>query len=198
VDGLPFSQAADNNRAPILAELRSLLAGARSVVEIGAGTGQHAVAFAQALPQLSWQPTEHPDALPTLAPRCAAAALPNLAPQQALDITDRPWPIDWTDAVYSANTLHIVGTDVIETLFAECAARAAAGSRLIVYGPFNYGGAYTSESNARFDQWLRERDSASGIRDFEWINGLADAAGYALHSDTAMPANNRLLCWECA
>ncbi len=83
-------------------------------------------------------------------------------------------------------------------LFAECAARAAAGSRLIVYGPFNYGGAYTAESNARFDQWLRERDGASGIRDFEWVNGLAESAGYALHSDAAMPANNRLLCWERA
>ena len=193
---LPYSQAAENNRAPLLAELPRLLPAAGSVIEIGAGTGQHAVAFAGALPALRWLPTEHPDALPLLQPRCAAAGLPNLAAPRALDITVRPWPVPWPDALYTANTLHIVAEPVIEALFAECAERAVPGSRLLVYGPFNYGGRFTSESNARFDAWLRERDAASGIRAFEWVDAQAAAAGYRLLEDVPMPANNRLLCWS--
>lgn len=202
-DGLPFSQPAENNREPILAELRRLLADASSVVEIGAGTGQHAVAFAQALPHLTWQPTEHPDALPMLCPRCAAADLDNLSPPLALDIGQRPWSWSdngdnaaWPDALYTANTLHIVSETLVEALFAACGEQATADSLLIVYGPFNYSGDYTSESNRRFDGWLKARDPASGIRDFEWVNGLAERGGYALEDDVAMPANNRLLCWR--
>ena len=132
----------------------------------------------------------------TLRPRCEAAALANLAQPVALDITARPWSCDWPDALYTANTLHIVATAVVEALFAECGLRARDASRLIVYGPFNYGGDYTSDSNAQFDDWLHERDPQSGIRDFEWVNELAGAAGYGLLEDIAMPANNRLLCWE--
>jgi hypothetical protein len=196
VDGLPYSQAAENNREPILAQLQRLLEPAASALEIGAGTGQHAVAFAAALPQLRWQPTETPVALATLRLRCAAADLPNLAAPLALDIAERPWHIDWPDAVYTANTLHIVSREIVEALFAACGEQATQGSHLLVYGPFNYGGKYTAKSNARFDDWLHARDSASGIRDFEWVDGLAQRAGYALVEDIAMPANNRLLCWE--
>jgi hypothetical protein len=195
---LPFSQAADNNRGPILTELRRLLAAATSVLEIGAGTGQHAVAFAAALPWLRWQPTDHPGALPMLQPRCAAAGLANLAAPRALDILDWPAGLDWPDALYTANTLHIVAASTVETLFRHCAQEARSGSRLIVYGPFNYGGNYTSQSNADFDRWLRQRDPASGIRDREWVDDLARRAGYRLLEDIAMPANNRLLCWEVA
>lgn len=195
-DGLPFSQPAENNSGPILGQLQRLLEQARSVVELGAGTGQHAVAFARALPHLHWQPTEHPRSMATLLPRCEAAALANLAPPVALDITARPWSCEWPDALYTANTLHIVAEGVVEALFAECAVAAIGASRLIVYGPFNYGGNYTSESNAQFDDWLHARDPQSGIRDFEWVNELAEAAGYSLLEDIAMPANNRLLCWE--
>ena len=195
-DGLPFSQPAENNSGPILGQLQRLLERAQSVVELGAGTGQHAVAFARALPHLHWQPTEHPRSMATLRPRCEAAALANLAPPVALDITERPWSGDWPDALYTANTLHIVSETVVEALFAECGLRARDASRLIVYGPFNYGGNYTSDSNAQFDDWLHARDPQSGIRDFEWVNELAEAAGYSLLEDIAMPANNRLLCWE--
>ena len=195
-DTLPFSQAAKNNTAPILAQLRRLLADIESVLEIGAGTGQHAVAFSAALPHVFWQPTEHPAALPMLRPRCAAAAQDNLGAPLALDILDWPLDADWPQALYTANTLHIVGTDTVRALFDACAARLAGGHRLLVYGPFNYGGCYTSASNERFDIWLKQRDPASGIRDFEWVDGLARRAGYALREDIAMPANNRLLCWE--
>jgi hypothetical protein len=193
---LPFSQAAENNRGPILAELPRLLGDARSVLEIGAGTGQHAVAFSGALPALQWQPTEHPDALPWLRPRCMQQGPDNLLPPRALDILAWPADLPWADALYTANTFHIVAAETVQALFAVCAERGTAGSRLIVYGPFNYDGAFTSASNEQFDGWLRARDSASGIRDFEWVNGLAEAAGYRLVEDIAMPANNRLLCWE--
>lgn len=195
-DSLPYSQAAENNREPILAVLRRLLADVESVLEIGSGTGQHAVAFSAALPHLFWQPTEHPAALPMLKPRCEASSHDNLGAPLPLDILDWPETFAWPQALYTANTLHIVGTDTVRALFDTCAVRGQPGTRLLVYGPFNYQGRYTSESNAQFDVWLKQRDPASGIRDFEWVDTLAEQAGYALLDDVAMPANNRLLCWE--
>ncbi|EED32032.1 methylase [gamma proteobacterium NOR5-3] len=193
---LPFSQAAQNNCQPILQELHRLLADAGSVLEIGAGTGQHACAFAAAMPHLQWQPSEHPGSLDTLRPRCELAALDNLLSPIAVDICQGPWPSPWPDAVYTANTLHIVSRELVQTLFSVCAAQGALGSQLIVYGPFNYEGQYTSQSNANFDLWLKDRDPGSGIRDFEWVDSLATDAGYALQQDIAMPANNRLVVWR--
>ncbi|MEE4278887.1 MAG: DUF938 domain-containing protein [Halieaceae bacterium] len=205
-DGLPFSQAAANNRGPILAELRRLLAEARGVLEVGSGTGQHALYFAAALGHLRWQPSEHPEALIMLQARCRAGTLPNLAAPRALNIDVQPWEIGepgremagelGIDTIYTANTLHIVAPASVEAFFAGSAATCA--KQLIVYGPFNYNGAYTSESNERFDAWLRERDSRSGIRDFEWVQDLAAKGGFRLFEDLAMPANNRLLCWRRA
>ncbi|MFK7829951.1 MAG: DUF938 domain-containing protein [Congregibacter sp.] len=196
MDQLPFSQAAQNNQAPILVQLRRLLANSRRVVELGAGTGQHAVAFASALAPLRWQPSEHPEALPILMLRCANAGLKNLDVPIALDMSQRPWPVQWPDALYTANTLHIVAESLVEALFCACAEQASPGSLLLVYGPFNYAGEFTSESNAHFDLWLKDRDARSGIRDFEWVNELAERAGFALDEDIAMPANNRLVCWH--
>ena len=198
MDGLPFSQAAQNNREPILAELQRLLAGRESVLEVGAGTGQHAVYFASQLPELRWQPTEHPLAVDMLEPRCAQAGLDNLHKPLALDMAERPWPVTWPDAVYTANTLHIVSEDLVEAFFNACGEQSSSDSLLLVYGPFNYDGRYTSESNARFDDWLKARDPESGIRDFEWLDTLAGRGGYGLVEDVAMPANNRLLCWQKA
>ncbi|EAQ97637.1 DUF938 domain-containing protein [Congregibacter litoralis] len=193
---LPFSQAAENNCAPILRELQSLLAGSRSVLEVGAGTGQHATAFAAAMPQLRWQATEHPRSMAMLRPRCELAKLDNLLPPIALDVSETPWPEPWPDAVYTANTLHIVSKALVERFFGACAAQGSEGSLLIVYGPFNYEGKFTSESNADFDRWLKDRDPESGIRDFEWVDSLARRAGYRLQEDIAMPANNRLVVWK--
>ncbi|MDP5052580.1 MAG: class I SAM-dependent methyltransferase [Congregibacter sp.] len=192
---LPFSQAAENNCGPIVAELQRLLVDARTVLEIGSGTGQHAVAFAAAMPALRWQPSEHPDSLGYLQPRCAQSRLKNLAAPIPLDICQSVWP-PWPDAVYTANTLHIVAKEVVQALFSVCGSQGTTGSQLIVYGPFNYGGQYTSESNANFDLWLKDRNPQSAIRDFEWVDSLAAAAGYVLSEDIAMPANNRLLVWR--
>ncbi|MEO1080798.1 MAG: DUF938 domain-containing protein [Pseudomonadota bacterium] len=195
-DGLPYSQAAANNRDPILEQLRRLLAGSASVLEIGAGTGQHALHFAQALPHIHWQPTEHPDAVEMLALRCSGAGLPNLAEPLALDIRTTPWPVQAPGVFYTANTLHIVAWETVELFFTACGEHAGPGTLLITYGPFNYGGRFTSESNERFNGWLRERDPVSGIRDFERVDACAQAAGFSLLEDIAMPANNRLLCWK--
>lgn len=166
------------------------------MLELGAGTGQHAVAFAAALPALHWQPSEHPDALSTLRLRCEAVSAPNLLPVIPLDICSTLWPTPWPDAVYTANTLHIVSKSSVEALFQACGTQGRSASQLIVYGPFNYAGQYTSASNADFDLWLKARNPESGIRDFEWVDGLATAAGYVLLEDIAMPANNRLLVWR--
>ncbi|WP_439106500.1 DUF938 domain-containing protein [Congregibacter sp.] len=193
---LPFSQAAENNCVPILEELKRLFSGAGTVLELGAGTGQHASAFAAAMPHLQWQPSEHPESLAMLRPRCELSKLDNLLVPVTLDICENAWPAPWPDAVYTANTLHIVAKDVVQTLFSTCGSSASQGSLLIVYGPFNYAGRYTSDSNANFDLWLKEMNAESAIRDFEWVDSLACAGGYVLQEDIPMPANNRLLVWR--
>lgn len=196
MDGLPFSQSCENNKAAILEVLEHAFADRRRVLEIASGTGQHACHFAAAMPWLSWQPTELPENLSILQPRCATFPGENLLQPQALDVRDEAWTVDVADALFSANSLHIMAWSAVESLFASLAARAGDDTVLAIYGPFNYAGRYTSESNARFDQWLAERDPASAIRDFERVDELADRAGFTLRDDHAMPANNRLLLWR--
>jgi len=196
MDALPFSQACENNKQPILEVLARVFADRGEVLEIASGTGQHATWFAGHLPQLRWQPTELPANLGTLAPRCAAYPGDNLSSPAALDVSDRPWPDAVPHAIFSANSLHIMPWLSVEDLFAELGARAPANCVLAVYGPFNYGGSYTSESNARFDQWLAAQNPHSAIRDFERVDALAQAAGFTLEEDNAMPANNRTLVWR--
>lgn len=193
---LPFSQACENNKDYILEVLSRVFAGSERVLEIGSGTGQHAVHFASALPHIAWQPTELPEHLPVTMPRISEYPGSNLRPVQVLDVRDRPWTLPAADALFSANTLHIMPFSAVEALFAELEGWARPGTVLALYGPFNYGGEYTSESNARFDQWLAERDPASAIRDFEAVDAMAQAAGFSLLEDNAMPANNRLLVWR--
>jgi hypothetical protein len=192
---LPFSQACENNKAPILTVLRDAFAGVRRVLEIGAGTGQHAVHFASHMPWLQWWPTEHPESLPVLLPRCRASDVPNLLAPTALDVCEQPWPVAVPDGVFTANTLHIMPWTATEALFRALAA-AQAGTVLAIYGPFSYGGRHTAESNARFDAWLAERSPDSAIRDAEAVDALAAAAGFAALADHPMPANNRLLLWR--
>ena len=192
----PFSQACENNKRPILAVLRRHLAGVGHVLEIGGGTGQHAVFFASELRHLVWQTSdvlEHHDGIRAW---IEEAQLANLRPPLGLDVTIRPWPVARTDAVFSANTAHIMSWPVVESFVAGGAEVIGPKGLFLLYGPFNYDGAYTSGSNARFDQWLKERDPRSGIRDFEAVDGLARAAGMQLVEDNAMPANNRLVVWQ--
>jgi len=191
----PHSEACERNKAPILAQLRGVLADAATVLEIGSGTGQHATHFAAALPQLLWQCSDVEDNLPALRLAIEQAALGNLPPPLVLEVS-RPWPAGRYDAVFSANTLHIMGWDDVCALFAALPQALRPQGLLIVYGPFNVGGAFTSESNRQFDAALRAADARRGIRDFEAVDALAQAAGLQLLADVAMPANNRLLTWR--
>lgn len=192
---LPFSEACERNKDPIFAVLREAFADRRRVVEIGAGTGQHAVHFARHLPHLQWQPTDCPEHLPGLAARIAAEGPPNLAAPLELDVLRSPWPAVQGDAVFSANTLHIMSWSAVEAMFAGLTRVLAPGGVLAIYGPFKYRGNFTTASNAAFDAMLRERNPDSGIRDLEAVNALAGAAGLTLQADHAMPANNQLLLW---
>lgn len=191
----PNAPACERNRQPILEKLQPLLADVTSVLEIGSGTGQHAVYFAAQMPHLQWQPSDRAENLPGIALWRQDSGLENLLPALQLDVT-KPWPLEQTDAIFSANTLHIMGWQAVEAFFAGVGRHLSAGGWLVIYGPFNYAGRYSSDSNAAFDQWLKARDPQSGIRDFEAVNALAEKAGLALESDHAMPANNRLLVWH--
>ncbi|HLY52437.1 MAG TPA: DUF938 domain-containing protein [Steroidobacteraceae bacterium] len=193
---LAHSEACERNKGPILAVLTGALAAERCVLEIGSGTGQHAVYFAQHLPHLEWQPSERPGELAGLAERIRLEGPPNLQPAIELDVRARPWPVGSVDAVFSANTLHIMAWEAVEDFFRGVGAVLRRPGVLCVYGPFRYGGEYTSASNADFDRYLHLRDPASGIRDFEALAALASAQGLALAADHAMPANNRTLVWR--
>ena len=195
---LTVSEACERNKAPILAVLREELAGCRYVLEVGSGTGQHAVYFAAALPQLVWQPSELAENLPALEERIRLEGGANLRSPLELDVRSDPWPGAPADAVFTANTLHIMSWSAVCEFFRGAAAVLGPGGVLCVYGPFRYRGAYTSASNAQFDQFLRARDPASGIRDFEALEGLARAQRLILVADHDMPANNRTLVWRLA
>jgi len=193
---LPFSEACERNKAPILEVLSEVFADRSHVVEIGAGTGQHAVHFARHLPHLSWQPTDRSEYLPGLAARIAAEGAPNLRQPLELDVLQPEWPPLDADAIFSANALHIMGWPEVEAFFHGAGRLLSGGGTLAVYGPFRYCGTFTSRSNADFDRILRERDAASGIRDFEAVDRLALLAGLEFHRDVTMPANNQLLVWR--
>ena len=192
---LAFSEACERNKQPILGVLRDELAGCSRVLEIGSGTGQHAVHFARHLRHLEWQPTDRADYLPDLAARIAEEGTPNLLAPLELEVLQTQWPVVTADAVYSANTLHIMSWPEVEAFFSGVGHTLAAGGVLVVYGPFRYAGNFTSESNAAFDCSLRERNAASGIRDIEAVHRLAETQGLALKADYGMPANNRVLVW---
>jgi cyclopropane fatty-acyl-phospholipid synthase-like methyltransferase len=189
----PFSQACENNKDPILQIIRAVFSQPTTVWEIGSGTGQHGCYFAKHLPHIIWQPTDRAENLNGIRLWQDSAQQANLLPPIKLDVCDQPWPCDTMDAVFTANTLHIMSQEQVSIFFAKLATHLTQKAVLCIYGPFNYQGAYTSDSNARFDQWLKDRDPASGIKHIEDILQLATQAGLELVSDFAMPANNRLL-----
>jgi len=192
----PHAEACDRNRDPILGVLREAFASARTVLEIGSGTGQHAVYFARHLPHLTWQSSDVEAHHAGIAAWIADSGLANVKYPLALDVRQTPWPLASTDAVFTSNTLHIMDVGCVEAFFQGVARVLAPGGVLAAYGPFNYGGRFTSASNARFDAQLRARGVGSALRDFEAIDALARSAGLVLMRDAAMPANNRTLVWQ--
>jgi len=193
----PCSAACERNREPILGVLRVHFAERRRVLEIGSGTGQHAACFAHALPHLNWQASDREENLPGIRAWLDEAALPNAPAPLVLDVPSGPWPAARYDAIFSANTLHIMSWPEVEALFAALPTVTTADAKLAVYGPFNHDGKHTSASNAEFDAMLKARSAGlSGIRDFAQVDALAGNAGFALLDDVEMPANNRLLVWQ--
>lgn len=195
MDEYPFAQSCENNKRYILDVLQEAFAGRSKVLEIASGTGQHACHFAANMPWLQWQPTELPQNMPLLHPRCAAYVGDNILPARSLDVRDDPWPVAIPDAVFSANSVHIMSYSAVELFFTALGKYAGDDVVLAIYGPFNYNGRYTSDSNARFDQWLAQQCADSAIRHFEDVDRLAVGAGFQLQGDHEMPANNRLLIW---
>ena len=195
---IPFSEACERNKEPILEVLRKAFADCRRVLEIGAGTGQHAVHFARHLPQLRWLPTDRAENLDGLAARIAAEGPPNLEAPVEFDVLREPWPPLSSDAVFSANTLHIMSWPAVAAMFTGLPRVLGSGGLIAIYGPFSYGGRFTARSNEEFDRGLRERDPASGLRDFEAVDARARSCAFELVRDCAMPANNRLILWRRA
>ena len=191
-----YSPAADTNKGPILETLRARLAPTARVLEVGSGSGQHALHFTEALPELRWQPTEHPAVMSALEANLGAAGRAAILPPLALDLAAESWPAGPFDAVYAANVMHIVSVPLGEALIRGAASVLGAGGQLLLYGPYRFAGAFTTESNAEFDQWLKARDPASGVRDFEAVAAVAEASGLVLEDNRAMPSNNQLLCFR--
>lgn len=192
----PYAESCEQNQAPILAVLREVFADRKRVLEIASGTGQHAVYFGRALPHLTWQTSELPQHHAGIQAWLDEARLPNVLPPLAIDVNDARWPAEDVDAIFNANTVHIVSWPEVERMFEGIGRVLAPGGILCLYGPFNYGGEFTSESNARFDAWLKARDPKSGVRNFEAVDRLAGQQGLTLLRDVAMPTNNRTLVWQ--
>jgi cyclopropane fatty-acyl-phospholipid synthase-like methyltransferase len=190
---LPFSEACERNKGPILEVLRVAFADRIQVLEIGSGTGQHAVNFAAHLADLIWQPTEQLPYLADLALRVKLEGTRNLRQPTVLDVRQTVWPLRSVDAVYSANTLHIMGWAEVEAMFRGVDAILSPQGVVCIYGPFRYSGRYTSNSNRDFDLMLKERDPKSGLRDMTDVSALAERHALRLRVDHDLPANNRLL-----
>lgn len=192
----PYSESCDQNREPILSVIKPLLKDKRTVLEIGSGTGQHAVYFTSKMPHLTWQPTDQKQYLHGINLWRRDAHTDSILEPLELDVTRSEWPDKQYDAIFSANTLHIMHLHDVKSFFRGVKDRLNEDGVLIIYGPFNYNYQFTSESNARFDDWLKMRDSQSGIRHFEEVNELASQQSLVLEKDYPMPANNRILYWK--
>jgi cyclopropane fatty-acyl-phospholipid synthase-like methyltransferase len=192
----PCAESSEQNWRPILATISPLLQSCKTVLEIGSGTGQHAVYFSEQLPHLMWQCSDRLENHEAINLWIDDAAIGNVLRPIELDTLSNTWPDRSYDGVFSANTVHIMNWQAVAAMFAGVGKCLESAGMFLLYGPFNYDGQYTSESNGRFDQWLKERDPQSGVRDFEALDKLASQAGLKLVEDYQMPANNRLLYWK--
>lgn len=191
----PYADSCDRNQEPILTVIQPILEKCRTVLEIASGTGQHAVFFAGAMPHLTWYTSECEERHLGIEAWLNEAQLPNIIPPFELDVRHSSWPDRMFDAVFSANSAHIMHWPDVEALFAGVGRVLPPLGAFLLYGPFCYGGVHTSESNSQFDQRLRQRDPQKGVRDVHDLQHIAEAAGLRLHEDFDMPANNRILYW---
>lgn len=191
-----FSQACENNKGPILEVLSRVFANATHVLEIGSGTGQHAIHFAKHLPHLIWQPSDRAENLPSVHAWQHEAQISNCLAPVVLDVNQPQWPPGKFDAAFSANTAHIMAWEEVERMFTGVGECLQTSGCFALYGPFKFDGEFTSDSNGHFDRQLRQHAPHMGIRDFERITELAARCGLSFVEDVAMPANNRTLVFE--
>ena len=191
----PFSESCVQNQDVILKQLQSLCPRPANVLEVGSGTGQHAVFFAQHMAHLNWYTSDRLDYHPGIKLWLDDSQLSNIHYPIELDVQKNSWPDLLVDIIFSANTVHIMGKSEVEDFFYGVGRQLNEGGMFILYGPFNYNGEYTSDSNARFDIWLKQGSEKSCIKDFEWLNELAGQSNMKLLEDIQMPANNKILVW---
>jgi len=194
---LNFSPSCERNQAALLAELTAIFSTKQYILEIGSFSGQHAIHFSENIPNINWQPSDVEEHLPALVQNLAEASLENCQKPIVLNVTEsHHWPTAQYEAIFTANTLHIMSWQDVQKLFDNINKVCKKGTLLCIYGPFKYQGKFTSVSNADFQSWLQNRDLNSGIRDFEKVNELAVEQGFTFVSDINMPANNQLLTWQ--
>lgn len=189
----PYSESCDQNKTAILSVISPVFSSASSVLEIGSGTGQHAIYFAQKMPHLKWYTSDCKAYLDGINMWLMDECLPNVATPFELDVTSSAWPELDVDAVFTANSIHIMNQQDVINFMSGVGRLLGKQGNLMIYGPFNYNGRYTSQSNESFDQWLKQRDALSGIKHFEEMVSLASNNGMQLNADYEMPANNRIL-----
>ncbi len=192
----PYAEACDENGPPILEALKIQLPQQGELLEIGSGTGQHAVRFAAAFPGIVWHTSDRVEMHAGIRLWLDEAGLPNLRAPIALDVIQDSWPAQQFDAVFSANTAHIMPEKAVAAMFSGVGRVLKPGAPFLLYGPFMYNGEHTSESNWRFDRWIRAWEAHRGIRDVRWLKLLAEQAGLCLDEDIEMPVNNRILVWR--
>lgn len=191
-----FSEACERNKGPILDVIKPYLDHSKEVLEIGSGTGQHAVWFAGAMPHLIWHTSDLRDNHPSIIAWIESSELPNLIKPRTLNVGQGVWPVNQVDAIFTANTCHIMSWERVRDMFEGANRVLKPGGHLLIYGPFNVNGEYTSESNKEFDASLKHRDPESGIRDYDDMNRVARHNGFSLIKRHDMPANNMLLAYE--
>ena len=194
----PFSQACENNKLAISRTLEPYLKQGGSLLEIGSGTGQDGLYLSSIYPRLNWQTSDQPEYLAGINAWVREANRDNFIAPIELDVNDAVWTDKYVDFVFSSNTVHIMSPDEVSSMFRFVPSALKTEGLFFLYGPFNYNGEFTSESNAQFNDWLRAQAPHRAIRDFEAVDQLARENGLRLVEDHAMPANNRLLVWRKA
>ena len=192
----PFAQSCLENRDPIFSVLAPRVEDCETLIEIGSGTGQHAVYFGAELPELIWQTSDRREGHAGIQAWLDDAALPNVRSPLALDVLADTWPQASFDCAFSANTAHIMSEDAVVAMFGGVGRVLEPRGLFLLYGPFNYDGGFSAPSNARFDASLRQRDPSMGIRDVGWLREVAESSGLMLAEDIEMPVNNRTLVWR--
>ncbi len=191
-----FSKACERNKEPIGDVLADILPDDGLVLEVGSGTGQHAVAFARRFPHIRWQPTDRPGRLDSIRAWRADADLDNLNEPLEFDLFDDAPPVDRADAVVAINVIHIAPADAIAPLFTHADAVLDEGAPVILYGPYRYRDRELEPSNEQFDRHLQARNPESGLRVFEDVDDIAADHGFEHVATKRLPANNDIHWWR--